>query len=254
MEKKHKTAVFSLTTDSHFVRTWASLSSLDVFVHQITGDPYDIEIVRAKDCVIGESIQIGPSIDSNYKALEVHGVKIHGHLLTQLVNDLTLTAPDGQTFHLAVNRQGFCYLFVNSASIKRLRINDYFDWSKYGVKPQMVANATIWNRCNMGSGVTIVDVGKSKKAEEELREALNEKRKELEDKVKEVAVMRKLLERNDEMEAMWKKSLEEKDKELSLKTQLLERSKEVESMLKKSLEDKDEQLNKLMDAMRALVS
>ncbi|CAN1142340.1 hypothetical protein LINPERPRIM_LOCUS25973 [Linum perenne] len=211
MEKKHKTAVFSLTTDSHFVRTWASLSSLDVFVHQITGDPYDIEIVRAKDCVIGESIQIGPSIDSNYKALEVHGVKIHGHLLTQLVNDLTLTAPDGQTFHLAVNRQGFCYLFVNSASIKRLRINDYFDWSKYGVKPQMVANATIWNRCNMGSGVTIVDVGKSKKAEEE-------------------------------------------DKELSLKTQLLERSKEVESMLKKSLEDKDEQLNKLMDAMRALVS
>ncbi|CAN1853611.1 hypothetical protein LINPERHAP1_LOCUS41095 [Linum perenne] len=254
MEKKHKTAVFSLTTDSHFVRTWTSLSSLDVFVHQITGDPYDIEIVRAKDFVIGESIQIGPSIDSNYKALEVHGVKIHGHLLTQLVNDLTLTAPDGQTFHLAVNRQGFCYLFVNSASMKRLRINDYFDWSKYGVKPQMVAIATIWNRCNMGSGVTIVDVGELKKAEEELREALNEKRKELEDKVKEVAVMRKLLERNDEMEAMWKKSLEEKDKELSLKTQLLERSKEVESMLKKSLEDKDEQLNKLMDAMRALVS
>ncbi|CAN1853613.1 hypothetical protein LINPERHAP1_LOCUS41095 [Linum perenne] len=204
MEKKHKTAVFSLTTDSHFVRTWTSLSSLDVFVHQITGDPYDIEIVRAKDFVIGESIQIGPSIDSNYKALEVHGVKIHGHLLTQLVNDLTLTAPDGQTFHLAVNRQGFCYLFVNSASMKRLRINDYFDWSKYGVKPQMVAIATIWNRCNMGSGVTIVDVGELKKAEEELREALNEKRKELEDK--------------------------------------------------KSLEDKDEQLNKLMDAMRALVS
>ncbi|CAN1853609.1 hypothetical protein LINPERHAP1_LOCUS41095 [Linum perenne] len=227
MEKKHKTAVFSLTTDSHFVRTWTSLSSLDVFVHQITGDPYDIEIVRAKDFVIGESIQIGPSIDSNYKALEVHGVKIHGHLLTQLVNDLTLTAPDGQTFHLAVNRQGFCYLFVNSASMKRLRINDYFDWSKYGVKPQMVAIATIWNRCNMGSGVTIVDVGELKKAEEEL------------------------LERNDEMEAMWKKSLEEKDKQM---TQLLERSKEVESMLKKSLEDKDEQLNKLMDAMRALVS
>ncbi|CAN0879780.1 hypothetical protein LINGRAHAP2_LOCUS13284 [Linum grandiflorum] len=203
MEKKHKTAVFSLSTDSHFVRAWPSLSSVDVFVHELTGDPYDFEIVRSNDCVIGDPIQAGPSNDSRYKALEVHGVKIQGHMLTQLVNDLTLTAPDGQTFHLAVNRQGLCYLFVNSAYVKRLRINDYFNWSKYGVK----RSTTIWNRCEMGSGVTMVDVAELKRAEEEMR-------KELEEKEKEVDVLKQLVERNKEVESMWKRSLEEKDKML----------------------------------------
>ncbi|CAN0879771.1 hypothetical protein LINGRAHAP2_LOCUS13281 [Linum grandiflorum] len=207
MEKKHKTAVFSLSTDSHFVRAWPSLSSVDVFVHELTGDPYDFEIVRANDCVIGDSIQVGSSIDSRYKALEVHGVKIQGQMLTQLVNDLTLTAPDGQTFHMAVNRQGFCYLFVNSAYVKRLRINDYFNWSKYGVKRSPIISTMIWNRSEMGSGITMVDVAELKRVEEEMR-------KELEEKEKEVDVLKQLVERNKEVESMWKRSLEEKDKML----------------------------------------
>ncbi|CAN1142344.1 hypothetical protein LINPERPRIM_LOCUS25973 [Linum perenne] len=205
--------VLRMTTDRQFIRAWPARSVIDVYVLEYLGDPYDPQMIRINDPDrwLGKPIKVGPSSDSKYKALEIFRVIIRGNQLTQLVQDLTLTSTDGQSFVLAVNRQGFCYIYINNPSVTRLRINDYFGWSKYGVN----LNVKMWNRCDMYNGETLVDVA------------------ELKEKSRELA---------------------EKDKELSLKTQLLERSKEVESMLKKSLEDKDEQLNKLMDAMRALVS
>ncbi|CAL1372980.1 unnamed protein product [Linum trigynum] len=261
-------AVFHMSSDGHLVRTWPASSSVDVYVHDYTGgDIYDPDLIRNKDINRwrgSSGIKIGPSADAQFKALEVHGVVIEGNQLTQLWNDLTLTAPDGQKFCLVANRSGLCYLFVNSPSVMRLRINDYFGWAKYGVKPP-IRTSTIWTKCDLSSGATLVDVGQLlKNKEKEMDEMVKEKSKELDAKEKEVSVMRKLVERNKEVESLWERSVEEKDNQLAM---LMERNEEVESlweksmqdkdrqlaMWEKSVQDKDKQLVKLMDAMQALI-
>ncbi|CAI0407678.1 unnamed protein product [Linum tenue] len=238
-------------------------SSVDVYVHDYTGDIYDPDLIRYKDNGRwgNNRIKIGPSADAQFKALEVHGVVIEGNQLTQLWNDLTLTAPDGQKFCLTANRSGICYLLVNSPSVMRLRVNDYFGWAKYGVKPP-ISTSTIWTKCDLSSGATLVDVGQLLKNKE--KETVEEKSKELEAKEKEVVVMRKLVERSKEVETLWERSVEEKDNQLAM---LMERNEEVESlweksvqekdrqlaMWEKSVQEKDKQLVKLMDAMQALI-
>ncbi|CAN1134418.1 hypothetical protein LINPERPRIM_LOCUS16106 [Linum perenne] len=209
-------AVFSMATDRHFVRTWGQNSVVDVFVYEYAGpDPYEPEMIRTRDPTRwrGGAIKVGPSVDAKYKSLEVHGVTIQGPKLTQLAKELTLTSPDGQLFHLAVNRQGYCFLYVNSTTpnnIMRLRINDYFGWSKYGVKLNQGQTWTsIWNKCDMDSLATVVDVAAMKKKEEEMVDLLKEKEKE-------VAANRDLVEKSKELECVWKKLLDNKDKQLLL--------------------------------------
>ncbi|CAI0407673.1 unnamed protein product, partial [Linum tenue] len=168
-----------------------------------------------------------------------------------LRNDLTLTAAsDGQKFRLATNRNGICYLYVNSPSVKRLRVNDYFGWAKYGVKPP-ISTSTIWNKCDMSTGATLVDVGQLlKNKENEMQEKVKEMRKELDAKEKEVSLMRKVVERYEEVESMWEKTMQEKDKQLAM---IMERNKEAESKCEKSAQEKEKQLVKLMNALRALL-
>ncbi|CAL1374006.1 unnamed protein product [Linum trigynum] len=191
----------------------------------------------------GVGIKIGPSADARFRALEVHGVIIKGSRLTQLYNDMTLAASGGQKLYLAANRNGICYLSVNGPYVTRLRVNDYFKWAKYGVKPQ-ISPSTIWNKCDLSSGAILVDIGQLlKNKEKEMQEIVKEKEKE-------VLVMLKMVERNKEVESLWEKTMEDKDKQLAV---LVEKNREVESMWEKSAREKDKQLDKLMDAMRALI-
>ncbi|CAI0406928.1 unnamed protein product [Linum tenue] len=222
-------AVFHMSSDGYFVRTWPTSSSVDVYVIDYTGDVYDPDLIRYWDAGRwrGSPIKVGPSGDSKFRALEVHGVVIEGNQLTQLWNDLTLvgTSDGGQNFCLVANRNGLCFLLVGSPSVKRLRVNDYFGWAKYGVKPP-IGTSTIWNRCDLSSGETLVDVGL----------LLKNKEKEMQG--------------NKEVESLWEKSVQEKDKQLAM---VVERNKEVESMWEKSSQEKDKRLVKLMDAMQALI-
>ncbi|CAL1372978.1 unnamed protein product [Linum trigynum] len=238
-------AVFHMSSDGYFVRTWPASSSADVYVHDYTGDIYDPDLIRYKDSGRwrGGRIKIGPSGDAQFRALEVHGVVIEGNQLTQLFNDLSLTSSDGgQKFCLVANRNGLCFLYVNSPSVMRLRVNDYFGWAKYGVKPP-ISTSTIWNKCDLSNGDTLVDIVQLlKNKEKEMQEMVKEKIKQLDEKEKEVSVMRKLVERNKEVESLWQKSMQEKEKQLAMWEKsvqdkdkqlavLMERNKEVESML-----------------------
>ncbi|CAN1235479.1 hypothetical protein LINPERPRIM_LOCUS4520 [Linum perenne] len=77
--------------------------------------------------------------------LEVFGVTFSGVRMTTLIRDLTLTGKNGQRLYLMVNRQGVCYVNIESASdtITWLRIDGHFCWSKYGVvKPIEVRDIT----------------------------------------------------------------------------------------------------------------
>ncbi|CAI0472075.1 unnamed protein product [Linum tenue] len=46
------------------------------------------------------------------------------------------------------NSQGLCLVNVGGATVKKVRVNDYFGWSKYGVKPA----AGEWKRVDMANG------------------------------------------------------------------------------------------------------
>ncbi|CAI0407679.1 unnamed protein product [Linum tenue] len=105
--------VFHMSSDGYFVRTCPPASSVDVYVIHYTGDIYDPDLILYKESGRwrGSSrIKIGPSDDAQFRALEVHGVVIEGDQLTQLCNDLTLTASDGHKYCLLANRNGICYL------------------------------------------------------------------------------------------------------------------------------------------------
>ncbi|CAN0879770.1 hypothetical protein LINGRAHAP2_LOCUS13274 [Linum grandiflorum] len=209
-------AVFKLSSDKHFLRTFKGDPAIYVFEYR--DDPNTFDMIRASNSRWTQLAKVAPN-SVLFNELEVLGVTIRSNQLTQLANDLTLTDVGGQTFHLIVNRQGLCFVYVNSPySIMRLRVNDYFGWSKYGVNVGQASvvwdrwdmnsgGVLIWNRSEMGSGITMVDVAELKRVEEEMR-------KELEEKEKEVDVLKQLVERNKEVESMWKRSLEEKDKML----------------------------------------
>ncbi|CAI0396487.1 unnamed protein product [Linum tenue] len=197
-------SVFRLEFDNQFLLTF--LGDPDIHVFEYTDDPNVFEMIYDRDdsrWLTG--ITVGRSPAASFRALEVFGVTIGGNKLKQLAKDLTLVDENGQPFHLLVNRQGLCFLRVRSQSIVRLRINDHFGWSKYGVNPQI---STIWSIWDMNNGAVLVappanlgeegiDVDEKKKLLEEKEKLLEEKNKlmekMLEEKEKEVVSLKAAL-------------------------------------------------------------
>ncbi|CAN1175601.1 hypothetical protein LINPERHAP2_LOCUS32036 [Linum perenne] len=149
--------VFSLVSDKQFIRAMESGSN--IFVFEYDDDPSSIEIIYACSSQWKQVATIGS--DEPWKALEVFGVTIEADRLMNLFNDLTYTdaSSTGQKRHLVVNRQGLCLVFVGGKQIKRLRINDNFGWSRYGVKPP---TRTMWSVCDMSNGVVLSDRGEER--------------------------------------------------------------------------------------------
>ncbi|CAI0396531.1 unnamed protein product [Linum tenue] len=102
-----------------------------------------------------ERAKVSADDASCYRKLKVLGVRIHGEQLGELADDLTITGSNGQTFHLMVNRRGLCFLEIDNemGRVKRLRINDHFGWSKYGVRPE---TSTAWSVSDMDNGAVLV--------------------------------------------------------------------------------------------------
>ncbi|CAI0396621.1 unnamed protein product [Linum tenue] len=178
-------------------------------------DPNVFAMIHASDSRWNLPTAVGHP--AAFKALEVCGVTIGGEKLKELAKDLTLTDPStGQTFHLIVNRQGLCFVYVASQPIVRLRINDHFGWSKYGVKPRI---STIWSVWDMSNGAVLVAPPTEDDAADggDKYSALNES---------------------------WKKVVEEKEKV----------REEKESLLRKSLAEKEREVIALKAVVKALSS
>ncbi|KAL6540499.1 hypothetical protein OROMI_024382 [Orobanche minor] len=163
-----------------------------------------------------------------YNTLEVFGTKIHGDKLNELASELILRSNS-----MIVNREGLCFLSVGSRFVKRVRLNDYFGWSKFGVKPEI---ETVWNKFNMFDRRIVIDLEEMKKSlseskdkETELSETLMSKSKALDmcnyqltENQTELSGLNKIL---DEM----KRSLSEsKDKEIELSETILNKSKALD--------------------------
>ncbi|CAN0879782.1 hypothetical protein LINGRAHAP2_LOCUS13286 [Linum grandiflorum] len=146
-------AVFKLSSDKHFLRTFKGDPAVHVF--EYLDDPNAFDMIRASNSRWTHLAKVGRH-SAPFNELEVLGVTIRSNQLTQLAHDLTLTDGGGQTFHLIVNRQGLCFLYVDSpsSSVMRLRVNDYFGWSKYGVNAGQAG--VVWDRWDMSSGAVLV--------------------------------------------------------------------------------------------------
>ncbi|CAL1385629.1 unnamed protein product [Linum trigynum] len=178
--------VFSLNSDKQFIQTHHP--SPYIHVYEYKGDPNVFEMIHAQD----SSFRLPPTriavplpplrgAVTEFDELEVFGVTIRGNQLVQLFNDLTLTHANGKTFPLLVNRQGLCFLEVGGQPVRRLRINDHFGWSKYGVAPRI---CTIWSIWDMNNGAVLV----APPVEEDGCESML--RKMLEERDKEVAALK----------------------------------------------------------------
>ncbi|CAI0469203.1 unnamed protein product, partial [Linum tenue] len=99
-------------------------------------------------------------------------------------------------------------------SVKAMRINDCFGWSKYGVRvPQEMickSTATLWNRVDMFTGETMMDVGGMARAAEEAKEL----RRSLEEERLELAVCKMELGWMKKNESLWSKLVEDKENQL----------------------------------------
>ncbi|CAI0546727.1 unnamed protein product [Linum tenue] len=107
-------------------------------------------------------VRVGP-LEQQYKALQVFGTTVKRNKLRTLVNDLIKMRGGSSAagFNVFVNRIGLCIISpVNGGGGGALRINDLFGWSKYGVKlPRDVGTGyTVWDRVDMYTGETVLDV------------------------------------------------------------------------------------------------
>ncbi|CAI0396497.1 unnamed protein product [Linum tenue] len=211
-------SVLKLNSDNQFIRSFKGYPT-NIFVYDYMDDPNVFEMIHASNSRWSSPTAVGPTITASYKALEVSGVTIGGDKLTELAKDLTLTDRNGQTFHLIVNRQGLCFVYVASQPIMRLRINDRFGWSKYGVKPRI---STVWSVWDMSSGAVLVAppandgtaAGGGEKysaLNESWKKVVEEKEKVMEEKER---VMKEKEKVTEEKESLLRKSLEEKEKEV----------------------------------------
>ncbi|CAL1380666.1 unnamed protein product [Linum trigynum] len=134
----------------------------------------------------------------------------------------TLTAiEEGNNVYVYVNRLGLCIMSgIKHPSVRAVRINDCFGWSKYGVtvpRDLIRASSAAWNRLDMFNGETVMDVGgmvKEAEEAEELRRSLEEERVEL-------MVCKMRLALMEKSESLWSKLVEEKDKKVeTLESQL----------------------------------
>ncbi|KAL6539824.1 hypothetical protein OROHE_011595 [Orobanche hederae] len=244
-------ATFSLTSNNYFLRTFPH--SQDIFVFDFKDDITSFDIVLSPHSYFTLRARIGDS--QQHKALEVFGTTIHGDKLVKLASDLTLKS-GVQTFYLMVNREGLCFLSVNGTIVKRLRLNDYFGWSKFGVKPEI---ETVWNKFNMFDRRIVIGLEEMKKSlseskdrETELSETLLSKSKELDicksqlmEYRTELFGLRKNLEKmkneKEELEKKgieeaesgeeWKKVAEERGGELrKVKSQLVGKTKHADTL------------------------
>ncbi|CAN0879783.1 hypothetical protein LINGRAHAP2_LOCUS13287 [Linum grandiflorum] len=176
-------AVFKLSSDKQFLRTFKG--STDIYVFEYLNDPNTFDMIRASNAPWKQLALVSPT-STTFNALEVQDVTIRSDQLTQLANDLTLTDAGGQTFQLIVNRQGLCFVYVNSpsSSIMRLRVSDYFGWSKYGVSVGQAS--VVWDRWDMHSGAVLVSASN----EDLLKKLVEEKDKALEGKNRELAALK----------------------------------------------------------------
>ncbi|CAN0919562.1 hypothetical protein LINGRAHAP2_LOCUS31532 [Linum grandiflorum] len=119
--------------------------------------------------------RVGSNSASTHRELEVFGVVFSGKNLEQLATDII-------NHQLFVNREGFMVMYFNQGhnSLVR-RLNDLFDWSKYGVNVPTPLE-TVWDRFQLNTGKLMVDnksaVGKKV---EELSKLMQEKEKEIAD-------------------------------------------------------------------------
>ncbi|CAL1372977.1 unnamed protein product [Linum trigynum] len=202
-------AAFSLTSDKQFIVASYAENDPDFYVYEYKGDPNALEATRCCEGWETDGVRVGPSEYADFTALELFGVTIQGTSTQwrELTKDLKLEGFDGQAFRLVVNRLGQCFVDkVNAPSVRLLRLNDCFGWSKYGVKlPKSsvvgFSYPNVWNRCDIYSGETVVDVrGIVLEAEEAkaevrvLRKSLEEKQKEVENAKLELELCKRELE------------------------------------------------------------
>ncbi|CAI0396530.1 unnamed protein product [Linum tenue] len=145
-----------LWDDQQFIRTFKGSRTIHVLEYKGEADPNAFEMVHAaRSTAWKERAKVSADDASCYRKLKVLGVRIHGEQLGELADDLTITGSNGQTFHLMVNRRGLCFLEIDNemGRVKRLRINDHFGWSKYGVRPE---TSTAWSVSDMDNGAVLV--------------------------------------------------------------------------------------------------
>ncbi|CAI0407683.1 unnamed protein product [Linum tenue] len=186
-------AAFSLTSDNQFIVASYAENDPDLYVYEYKGDPNALEVTQSCDGWETDGVRVGPSEHADFRALELFGVTIQGTSTQwrELMKDLKLEGFDGQAFRLVVNRLGQCFVNkVNAPSVRLLRLNDRFGWSKYGVelpKSSLGGYPNVWNVIfDIYSGETVVDVRGIVLESEEAKAEVRELRKSLEEKQKEV--------------------------------------------------------------------
>ncbi|CAN1256579.1 hypothetical protein LINPERPRIM_LOCUS9371 [Linum perenne] len=181
--------------------------------------------------------RVGSSSGSTHSELEVFGVVISGTNLLTLSKEM-------MNHQILVNRQGFMIMYFNvgaphmkpSVSLIR-RLNDLFDWSKYGVQVHTPVDMA-WDRFQLNTGRLMVgskEKAKKQDREEELKEQLKEKDNQIQEQKMELAEV--------------KKQCEETHKE---NEKLEERSKENDKRMTKRLKEKDDQIQNLNETIEEM--
>ncbi|CAL1363568.1 unnamed protein product [Linum trigynum] len=213
-------SVLKLLSNKQFITRDHRKECSDVEVVEYAGDPRDFGMVDLDARSWGHSSVVGPSAEAKFEALEVFGVTIGGEQLKELIEDLKVgCSKDGRaSLCLAVNRQGLCFVAVNTVKgLRGLRVNDHFGWSKYGVVPE-IGGDDVWSVCDMGNGDVLMGpptVDGSCGEDEDGKFC-----------------------------GVWKKVVEEKEKVME----------KTEALLRKSIEEKEQEAASLKAALNALTS
>ncbi|CAL1376796.1 unnamed protein product [Linum trigynum] len=145
---------------------------------------------------------VGNNARSTHRELEIFGVVISGKKLEDLSTDLI-------NHQCVTNREGFMIMYfnvgadnmylINQSSVIR-RLNDLFDWSKYGVLVPATIQ-TVWDRFQLDTARAMVDSRAVGEKVGELRKLVEEKEEAKEQSCSALAVelLRKL--RDDEVAA-----------------------------------------------------
>ncbi|CAN1163609.1 hypothetical protein LINPERPRIM_LOCUS32726, partial [Linum perenne] len=171
--------------------TFACLSTLAIHL-PLRSSTHVVPVGRYIVATIGSGI--------TWTSLEVFGVTIEGITLLNLAKDLIYTdTSTGRTIYPLVNRQGLCIMHVESNPVKRLRINDNFGWSRYGVKPP---THTMWSVCDMSNGFVLSDCGEESTCDR-LKNMIEEKDKLMEEKNKLMEKNALLMEEVASLKLLW---------------------------------------------------
>ncbi|CAN0877127.1 hypothetical protein LINGRAHAP2_LOCUS11703 [Linum grandiflorum] len=213
--------------------------------------------------------RVGTNAASTHRELEVFGVVFSGKKLQDLVKEMI-------NHQVLVNREGFMVMYFNigagnmyiardNSSLVR-RLNDLFDWSKYGVNVPTPVE-TVWDRFQLNTGKLMVDnkgaLASQKKLEEQqkenekLKQELEEAKRKSEEEKKaqdeQIEKQRKELEEKEKELAKAKKANEAKDKEnAELKAKQAADAEEIKK-LKEDVAAKDKQIAALRNALQAFL-